>query len=77
MIAAEAAKQSRNGAQTVKETIQGMESIRSKVSLSAGKVEEMGNRSGEIGMIVETIEDIASQTNLLCPQRGHRSSTRR
>ncbi len=62
---AEAAKQSRNGAQTVKETIQGMETIRSKVSLSASKVEEMGNRSGEIGMIVETIEDIASQTNLL------------
>lgn len=62
---AEAAKYSRNGAQTVKETISGMESIRSKVGLSASKVEEMGNRSSEIGMIVETIEDIASQTNLL------------
>ena len=62
---AEAAKHSRNGAQTVKETISGMESIRNKVSLSASKVEEMGNRSGEIGVIVETIEDIASQTNLL------------
>lgn len=61
----EAAKFSRNGAQTVKETIHGMESIRNKVSLSASKVEEMGNRSGEIGLIVETIEDIASQTNLL------------
>jgi methyl-accepting chemotaxis protein len=42
-----------------------MESIRTKVGLSASKVEEMGNRSGEIGVIVETIEDIASQTNLL------------
>jgi methyl-accepting chemotaxis protein len=62
---AEAAKHSRNGAQTVKDTISGMEVIRSKVNLSAGKVEEMGNRSGEIGVIVETIEDIASQTNLL------------
>ena len=62
---AEAAKYSRNGAQTVRETISGMESIRNKVSLSASKVEEMGNRSGEIGVIVETIEDIASQTNLL------------
>jgi methyl-accepting chemotaxis protein len=62
---AEAAKHSRNGAQTVKDTILGMESIRSKVGLSASKVQEMGNRSGEIGVIVETIEDIASQTNLL------------
>lgn len=62
---AEAAKHSRNGTQTVKETIIGMESIRSKVNLSASKVEEMGNHSSKIGMIVETIEDIASQTNLL------------
>ncbi len=62
---AEAAKHSRNGAQTVKDTILGMEAIRSKVGLSASKVQEMGNRSGEIGVIVETIEDIASQTNLL------------
>ena len=62
---AEAARYSRDGARTVKETIQGMEAIRIKVGLSAGKVEEMGNRSEEIGAIVETIEDIASQTNLL------------
>jgi methyl-accepting chemotaxis protein len=62
---AEAAKHSRDGAQTVKETILGMETIRYKVNLSADKVQEMGNRSGEIGVIVETIEDIASQTNLL------------
>ncbi|MBK8784864.1 MAG: hypothetical protein IPO22_24450 [Anaerolineales bacterium] len=42
-----------------------MELIRSKVGRSAVKVEEMGNRSEKIGAIVETIEDIASQTNLL------------
>ena len=62
---AEAAAHSRNGAVTVQETIAGMEAIRSKVGLSATKVEEMGTRSEEIGAIVETIEDIASQTNLL------------
>jgi len=62
---AESARYSREGAQTVKETISGMETIRSKVGFSASKVEEMGARSGEIGAIVETIEDIASQTNLL------------
>ncbi len=62
---AQAATYSRDGARTVKETINGMEAIRSKVGLSATKVEEMGARSEEIGAIVETIEDIASQTNLL------------
>jgi methyl-accepting chemotaxis protein len=62
---AEAARYSRDGAKTLRETITGMEAIRSKVGLSAGKVQEMGARSEEIGAIVETIEDIASQTNLL------------
>ena len=62
---AQAASYSRDGAKTVKETIVGMEAIRAKVGLSASKVEEMGTRSEEIGAIVETIEDIASQTNLL------------
>jgi len=62
---AESARYSRDGARTVKETINGMEAIRSKVGVSATKVEEMGTRSEEIGAILETIEDIASQTNLL------------
>ena len=62
---AQSATYSRDGAKTVKETIAGMEAIRSKVGLSSSKVEEMGTRSKEIGAIVETIEDIASQTNLL------------
>lgn len=60
--AAEAAK---SGTITVEETLKGMQSIKAKVGASAEKVEEMGKRSGEIGAIVETIEDIASQTNLL------------
>ena len=62
---AQSASHSRDGAKTVKETIVGMEAIRTKVGLSAAKVEEMGTRSEEIGAIVATIEDIASQTNLL------------
>ncbi len=62
---ATAAEAARGGAQTVEETLQGMQSIKSKVGASAEKVQEMGQRSGEIGAIVETIEDIASQTNLL------------
>jgi methyl-accepting chemotaxis protein len=39
--------------------------INSRVGLSAQKVQDMGERSEQIGLIIETIEDIASQTNLL------------
>ncbi len=53
------------GSQTVEQTLIGMKSINQKVSVSAEKVQEMGKRSEEIGKIVVTIEDIASQTNLL------------
>jgi methyl-accepting chemotaxis protein len=53
------------GSQRVEETIDGIHNIRAKVGFSAQKVQEMGMRSDQIGAIVETIEDIASQTNLL------------
>jgi methyl-accepting chemotaxis protein len=62
---ATAAEAAREGATTVEETLQGMQNIKTKVGASAEKVQEMGKRSEEIGAIVETIEDIASQTNLL------------
>jgi methyl-accepting chemotaxis protein len=60
-----AAQAARSGVKTVETTIEGMQSIKSKVDISARKVQEMGQRSDQIGAIVETIEDIASQTNLL------------
>jgi len=60
-----AAKKAEDGALIVERTLQGMETIRVQVGASSEKVKEMGVRSGEIGMIVEVIEDIASQTNLL------------
>jgi methyl-accepting chemotaxis protein len=60
-----AAQVARGGTQTVSATIRGMQTIQEKVALSAEKVQEMGARSQQIGVIVETIDDIASQTNLL------------
>jgi methyl-accepting chemotaxis protein len=63
--ATQAADIARAGAMTVEETIRGMHTIQSKVDLSEQKVQEMGNRSEQIGAIVQTIDDIASQTNLL------------
>ena len=53
------------GSDTVKKTLQGMQSIKQAVGISAQKVQEMGSRSDQIGEIITTIEDIASQTNLL------------
>jgi methyl-accepting chemotaxis protein len=61
----EATNAARKGYQIVQETTQGMETIREKVGFSGAKVQEMGSYSEQIGTILETIEEIASQTNLL------------
>lgn len=62
---ASAADAAKKGSQTVEVTLTGMQTIKTKVGAASSKIEEMGKRSLEIGAIVETIEDIASQTNLL------------
>lgn len=53
------------GVSVVEENIRIMEAIRDRVGISALKVGEMGSFSKQIGSIVETIDRIASQTNLL------------
>lgn len=63
--ATQAADNAREGVKTVDETILGMQMIKEKVGVSAEKVRVMGSSSEQIGAIVDTIEDIASQTNLL------------
>lgn len=60
-----AAQVAQTGAQMVNATVERMASVKLKVDLSASKVREMGVRSEQIGAIVETIDEIASQTNLL------------
>ncbi|MBA4383528.1 MAG: hypothetical protein C0410_02210 [Anaerolinea sp.] len=62
---ANAAEAANKGSLTVEQTLDGMQAIKNKVGVSAEKVQEMGIRSTEIGKIVQTIEEIASQTNLL------------
>jgi methyl-accepting chemotaxis protein len=61
----EATQAARQGAKTVESTIKGMNNIRSRVTQSVNKIQDMGKQSAKIGDIVDTIEDIASQTNLL------------
>lgn len=53
------------GAQAVRETVEGMEAIKRVVVDAAQKVEELGRLGERIGAVVETIDDIAEQTNLL------------
>ena len=53
------------GARAVRETVDGMSEIKQVVAAAAGKVEELGKLGDKIGAVVETIDDIAEQTNLL------------
>ena len=59
------AQQAEAGAETVQANTRIMAAIREKVQVSAARVGDMGRRSDEISTILETIEGIASQTNLL------------
>ena len=66
MRAVEASEAARNRSHLpLRNPWSGMQNIQSKVLLSAEKVREMGDRSKQINAIIETIDDIASQTNLL------------
>jgi methyl-accepting chemotaxis protein len=66
---AEASQQTRaaadHGARAVRETVAGMAEIQRVVSDAAEKVQELGRLGDKIGQVVETIDDIAAQTNLL------------
>jgi len=65
VVAASAAHAAADGAVAVRETISGMGRIRDVVQRAAVKVTELGAKGEQIGAIVETIDDIAEQTNLL------------
>ncbi|MEO8459487.1 MAG: methyl-accepting chemotaxis protein [Dokdonella sp.] len=53
------------GATTVRQTIQGMDSIRDQIQETAKRIKRLGESSQEIGSIVELINEIAEQTNIL------------
>jgi twitching motility protein PilJ len=54
-----------HGAEVVRETIQGMDSIRDQIQETSKRIKRLGESSQEIGSIVELINDIAEQTNIL------------
>ncbi|MEO7916555.1 MAG: methyl-accepting chemotaxis protein, partial [Dokdonella sp.] len=53
------------GALMVRQTIEGMDSIRDQIQETAKRIKRLGESSQEIGTIVELINDIAEQTNIL------------
>lgn len=56
---------SHSGVKIVEDSIQRMGEIKVKVDFTTGKVNEMSTQSEKIGLILETIEEITSQTSLL------------
>jgi methyl-accepting chemotaxis protein len=64
-VAADAASAAERGRAAVRQTVGEMERIKHTVEEASVKVTELGAKSDQIGAIVETIDDIAEQTNLL------------
>ncbi|MCC7370691.1 MAG: methyl-accepting chemotaxis protein [Chloroflexi bacterium] len=54
-----------HGARAVRQTVDGMSEIRTVVAAAAARVGDLGRLGEKIGAVVETIDDIAEQTNLL------------
>jgi methyl-accepting chemotaxis protein/hemerythrin len=63
--AQKAVDQTHIGSEIVQNSAQLMENIARRVNESSTTVEKLGQRSDQIGAIVNTIQDIADQTNLL------------
>lgn len=53
------------GASRVRETIEGMDAIRSQIQETSKRIKRLGESSQEIGDIVELINGISEQTNML------------
>lgn len=64
-ISNQTASTARAGVETVNEAMRQMKTIKETISHSAEVVSRLGERSKEIGQIVDTISGIAGQTNLL------------
>ena len=61
----QASRRAQHGVQSVEAAVQQMQDVEQTVQSSAAIVDKLGERSHEIGQIVDTISEIADQTNLL------------
>jgi len=60
-----AAKTANQGGQAVQQTLDGMDQIKNRTATVADRLENLNEKSGQIGAIVNLIDEIAGQTNLL------------
>ncbi|MBT4099618.1 MAG: hypothetical protein HOM68_25385 [Gemmatimonadetes bacterium] len=60
-----ASERAHDGAEVVRQAIEGMERIANRVRESAQRITELGRSSEQVSTIVAVINDIADQTNLL------------
>jgi methyl-accepting chemotaxis protein len=63
--AQQAARSAGEGTALVAQTVEGIQKVRVATEQLAEQVRGLGQQSAQIGSIIETIEDIAAQTNLL------------
>jgi len=54
-----------DGSEAVRETVRRMQEIKAVVGQAALRVEDLGRLGEKIGAVIETIDDVAEQTNLL------------
>ncbi len=64
-LAERAGEQAKEGGKIVGGTVEGIDSVAGIVNTTATSVRELGERSKQIGKVIEVINDIADQTNLL------------
>jgi len=64
-VASESLGTAENGKKSVDEAVSGVEKMKDTILSSANKIQTLGEKSKQIGEIIEVIDDIAEQTNLL------------
>lgn len=74
-VAEQSVEHAVQGARAVRRTVQAMEGIRNKIEDTSLRVQRLGERSQEIGAILELLDDFADQTNYLALNASIQAAT--
>ena len=64
-LSEQVSKDAETGMESIQKTIVGIDRIKESSKTASSVIEQLGRRIGEIGNIVDVIDDVAEQTNLL------------
>ena len=64
-LSEQVSKDAETGMESIQKTIVGIDRIKDSSKTASSVIEQLGRRIGEIGNIVDVIDDVAEQTNLL------------